>query len=89
MIDNISTNQMGQLVGKTPLPQSDPANTRAQTDPDVALQVDFADLIDRARQATEADADTLEKARELLLTGELTSPENARAAAAKILTLGI
>lgn len=89
MIDNISANPMGQLVGKTPLSQDDPANTRAQNDLDVALQVDFAALIDRAKQARQADAATVQEARKLLLSGELTAPKNVQSAAMNILKYGI
>jgi len=89
MIDNISANPMGQLVGKTPLSQGDPANTRAQNDLDVALQVDFAGLIDRAKQARQADAATVQEARKLLLSGELTAPKNVQSAAMNILKYGI
>jgi len=89
MIDNISTDQLGQILGKTLLPQPDPANTRAQNDLDVALQVDFAGLIDRAKQASEADADAVQKARELLASGKLTSPDNLRSTAKNMLKLGI
>ena len=89
MIDNISANQMGHIVGKTPQPHPDPANTRTQNDSDVTLQVNFGDLIQRAKQAAEADADAVQKARELLRGGKLTSPKNVRSAAANIITLGI
>ena len=76
-------------MGKTLLPQPDPANTRAQNDSDVALQVDFAGLIDQAKQTTEADADAVQKARELLASGELTSLDNLRATSENLLNLGI
>jgi hypothetical protein len=89
VIDNIRTDQLGQILGKSPLSQPDPAKTRTQSDPDVALQVDFAGLIERARQATEADATTVQKAQELLLSGELTSPASIRSVAESILKSGI
>ena len=89
MIDNISANPMGQLVGKPPLSQPDPANTRAQNDQDVALQVDFAGLIDKAKQIPQDDADAVTEARKLLLSGELTDPSYVRSAAMNILKFGI
>jgi len=90
MIDNISANPMGQLVGKTPLSQPDPTNTRGpQNDPDFALQVDFAGLIDKAKQAPQDDAAAVEEARKLLRCGELTDPTNVRSAAMNILKYGI
>ncbi len=89
MIDNISANPMGQLVGKTPSSQPDPANTRAQNDPDVALQVDFAGLIEKAKQTPQDDAVAVTEARKLLRSGELTDPRNIRSAAMNILKFGI
>lgn len=89
MIANISTNQMGQSLGTPPLPHADPESTHAQNDLDASLQVDFADLINRAKQAVEDDADAIEKARQLLQSGELTCEARVRSAAESILTLGI
>jgi hypothetical protein len=88
MIDNV-TNNVGQVVGKTPLPHPDPANMRPPTDSDATIQVQFADILNQARQAEETDSDAVQKARELLLSGRLTSPENVRAAAENILNFGI
>jgi len=88
MINNV-TNNVGQAVGKTPLPHPDPANMRPPSDSDATIQVQFADILNRARQAEEADSDAVQKARELLLSGRLTSPENVRAAAENILNFGI
>jgi hypothetical protein len=88
MIDNV-TNNVGQAVGKTPLPHPDPASTRPPSDSDATIQVQFADILNRARQAEEANNDTVQKARELLLSGRLTSPENIRAAAENIVDFGI
>jgi len=88
MIDNV-TNNVGQALGKTPLPHPDPANMRSPSDSDATIQVQFADILNQARQAQETDSDAVQKARELLLSGQLTSPENVRAAAENILNLGI
>jgi hypothetical protein len=88
MIDNI-INQVRPTLGQTPLPHADSANMRPAGDSDATIQVDFADILNQARQAEEADSDAVEKARALLLSGRLTSPENVRAAAENILNLGI
>ena len=88
MIDNI-TNSVGQALGKTPLPPPDSANMRPPSDSDATIQVQFADILNQARQAEEADSDAVQKARELLLSGRLTSPENVRAAAENILKFGV
>ena len=88
MIDNV-VNGVGQALGKTPLPHPDPANMRPSSDSDATIQMQFADILNRARQAEEADNDAVQKARELLLSGRLTSPENIRAAAENIINFGV
>ena len=88
MIDNI-VSHVGQTLGKTPLPHPDSANTRPAGDLDATIQMEFADVLNQAKQADEPDSEAVQKARELLLSGQLTSPENVRAAAENILNLGI
>lgn len=88
MIDN-TIHSVGQTLGKTPLPHPDPANMRPPSDSDATIQVQFADILNQVRQAEEADSDAVQKARELLLSGRLTSPENVRAAAENIVNFGI
>jgi hypothetical protein len=88
MIDNV-VNHVGQALGKTPLPHPDPANMRPASDSDATIQVEFADILNRAKQTDEVDSDAVQKARALLLSGRLTSPENVRAAAESILNTGI
>jgi len=88
MINNV-TNNVGQALGKTSLPHPDPANMHPPSDSDATIQVQFADILSQARQVEEADNSAVQQARELLLSGRLTSPENVRAAAENILDSGI
>jgi len=89
MINNIRNNQITQAMGMNALPHPDSTNRPAADGSDATLQVDFADLINQAIQASETETDAVQKARELLQSGRLTSPENIRSAAESILTLGI
>ena len=89
MIDNVHISQVGQPLSKTPLPYPDPANIRAADDSDATVQVSFTEILNQARQAEDANAEAVQKARELLLSGALTSPENIRATAQSIITFGI
>ncbi len=89
MINNIDANQVGSILGKTPLPNPDATNKRVQDDTDVTLQVSFADLINQAKESEAADPAAVEEAKELLLSGELTSPENIRSAAENMLRFGV
>jgi len=89
MIENIQNNLVGQMMGINTPPRTDTAGQPAVDDPDATLQVNFADVVNQAMQATETDVDAVTKARELLQSGRLTTPENIRSAAEDILTFGI
>ncbi len=88
MIDNV-TNHVGQALGKTPLPHPDSASMRPASGSDATIQVEFADILNRAKQTEQADGNAVQAARALLLSGLLTSPDNVRAAAQSILNTGI
>ena len=89
MIENIQRNQVSHIMGKGVTPNADAPNGRSSEGTDATLQVNFADLIGQAMQAKETDANVVEKARELLQSGELTSPESIRSAARNMVTFGI
>jgi hypothetical protein len=89
MINNIDINRVGHLMGQASFPTPDPVDTRRSNEADAALQVSFEDLINQAKNSAEADAATVEEARQLLLSGQLTSQENVQSAAQNILKFGI
>lgn len=89
MIDKLNADQVGHLVGKAAAPNPEAADKRAPNDTDVTCQVSFADLINQARESATADAAAVEQAKALLLSGQLTSPENIRSAAESILRFGV
>jgi len=85
----IDSNQMQSFFQK---PQPNSRNTvrvLSNEDVDASLRVDYASLIDKAVQIPEADSAAVQRARELLLSGELESPENIRKAAENITRFGI
>ena len=89
MIGKIQTNQIRELLEELSSRQLNSAGNVQNSDADVSLQVNYASLIDQAMQAPEADVDVVAAARELLLSGQLESPENIRAAAENIIDFGI
>jgi len=89
MIENIQNNYITQMMGMSIPPRSDAAGQSPANSLDATLQVDFADMVNQAMQATETDTDAVAKARELLQSGQLTNPENIRSAAENLLTFGI
>lgn len=60
-----------------------------QNGADVSVQVDYASLIEQAMEQQQTDAQAVERARQLLLSGQLESPQNIKEAAENILTFGI
>ena len=89
MIENIGASQIGYILGKPVKPNQDAADKRVRDDTDVTLQVSFSDLIDKAKEPASNDAAAVQEAKELLLSGQLTSRENVEAAAKNMLRLGI
>lgn len=89
MINNIDSNQVRHLVGQPAPANTDPATTRPASQADAALQVRFGDLINQAKQSAQTDDAAVCEARQLLNSGQLTSPENVASAAMNMLNFGI
>lgn len=89
MIENVQNSHVARMMGTNTTPHTDAANRPSVNDLDATLQVNFADTVNQAMQATETDTDAVAKARELLQSNRLTTPENIRSAAEDILTFGI
>ena len=75
-------------MGKTALPHPGATNKPVADGSDATLHISFADLINQAIQGSQTETDAVHKARELLQSGRLTSPESIRSAAKNILTYG-
>ena len=89
MIEKIDANQIRDILEKPSSKQPDYDKTSPNNEVDASLQVDSASLIEKAMQVPEADAEVVQQAQELLLSGQLESPENIRAAAENIIKFGI
>lgn len=85
----IDTNGIQDFVEKSASKQFSSSRAPSNNDADASLRVNYASLIDKAMEIPHADANTVEQAQELLLSGELESPENIREAAENIGTFGI
>ena len=88
MIEKIGTNQIQEFLDKSSK-QTDPTSRSTTNEPDVTLQVDYAALIEQAKQIPEADPTAVERAAELIESGRLDSPENIQAAAENIVDFGV
>ena len=89
MIDKINNNQVPDILKESSPRQPEPSREPADNQVDASLQVTYDSLIEKAKEMPRQEADAVERARRLLLSGRLESPENIRAAAENIATFGI
>ncbi len=89
MIEKIQPNHIPDMLEKSSAQQSGPAKTTADNQEDASLQVDYDSLIEKAKQTASTDPNALQQARDLLLSGQLESPENIQEVAENIIKYGI
>ena len=89
MIDRINNNQIRDILKESSSRQSEPPKSSANSQVDALIQVNCQSLIEIAKLPPQEDANAVQQARELLLSGQLESPENIRAAAENIVKFGI
>jgi len=89
MINNIDVHRIQDLLPK-PVEKKD-RDRQASDVPsvDASLNVEYGNLIADALHFPQADEHTVERARELIASGQLDTPENIRTAAANIIQLGV
>jgi hypothetical protein len=88
MIDKIEIHQsLFDSAASTKPTKAGPAQTDNNTD--VTVQVDNANLINKALQIPESDSLQVERARQLLLSGQLETPENFLEAAQNLYNFGV
>lgn len=88
MIEKIDGNRIQDLFEKPTPRQVNPADTVAGS-ADASLQVNYAELIEKAMQVPQEDDKAVQRAKELLLSGQLESEDNIRAAAENIVKFGV
>ncbi len=89
MIERINNNQVRDILKESSSKQPEPSMSSANNQIDALLQVNYQSLIEKAKQLPQEDTDAVERARELLLAGQLESPENIQKAAENIVKFGI
>ena len=89
MIEKINNNQIPDILKESSSNQPQVSKDSASNQADASLQVSCESLIEKAKQPPQEDTDTVQRARQLLLSGELDSPQNIRAAAETIAEFGI
>ena len=88
MIEKIDTNQH-LIESALSAGQSNNTSALPDNDADVSVQVNYADLIEKAIQQPQMDTQRVQQARDLLISGQLENPENIRNAAENIVKFGI
>jgi len=88
MIDKIEINQFPIESGSS-LKQINTGSASPDNDMDVSVRVDNANLIKMAMQIPESDPRQIEKARDLLLSGQLETSENILEAAKNLYDYGV
>ena len=89
MIEKVDTNQIHGFLEKSSSSQPNSAAAHQDNDVDASIQVDYASFIDRAMQTPKTDSKAIERARGLLLSGQLESLKNIKRAAKNIINFGI
>lgn len=89
MIDEVGTNNIRDFLEKSSSRPPNSAGALPNDDEDVSVEVNYASLIDTAMQSPETDTQAVQRARELLLSGQLESPESVQEAAENIVNFGI
>jgi len=89
MIDKINPNQIRDILEQSAPQTPESAKPQPESQADASLQVDFAALIENAVQPPQPDERAVQRARELLESGRLDTPQNTLAAAQNIFDYGI
>jgi predicted Zn-dependent peptidase len=88
MIEKIDNEQVRRLMETAGQQKPAAGKARVNNEPDATLQADFTAMIEQAKVEPDGSA-AVEKARQLLKTGQLETKENIRQAAENILKFGI
>ena len=89
MIEKVNIHQIQSFTETTSRKQPNNAPAFNDKDADLSVRVDYASFIDKAMKIPQTDSQDVEKAKKLLISGELEKPENFLKAAKNIVTFGI
>jgi len=89
MIDKIGPNNQPLIESGSSTGQPNHPGAIRGNDVDVSIQVNYASLIDKAMDPPKTDDQQVQRARKLLLSGELESEKIIRGAIENILKYGI
>jgi hypothetical protein len=88
MIDKININQVSDYFDGSQAGQNR-SKAVANNKADATLQIDYASLMEQAINSQPAAPDAIQKAKELLKSGQLDNPAFIKEAAANIIKFGV
>lgn len=88
MVDKITSNSVQNLLYNTASQQLNGLKTNSSR-PGVEISGEMENLIKKVASNEQNDIDAVKQARELLLSGQLETPENIQQAAENMLDFGI
>lgn len=88
MINKIN-NQTSDILINVSKKNAQTSRVSSESQADASLQTSYGDMIREAQQLQTEDITAVERARRLLLSGQLDSPESIRQAAENIVEFGI
>lgn len=90
MIEKIDNNQFIDILKDSPSKQTEPPKVPTNdNEVDASLQVNYDYLIEKAAEIPETDPSAVQRAQELLISGQLESLENIGKAAENMIIFGI
>lgn len=89
MVEKITNNQVSDVLNELAVKRTNGMQSGDDSQADASLHVSYESLLEQAGQERIEDAKIVERARQMLLSGELDQPENIRKAAENILECGI
>ena len=89
MIENVNASLIPEMSPKPPQKRASGARSEGKAGADATVQVKYSALINKALHSDVPDDEAVERAKKLLLSGQLDTPENVRQAAANLIQYGI
>ena len=89
MIQNINANAIQEIQAKPTQRDGQGACRSSSAEVDATLQVQYAPLVAEAIRISESDVEAVQRAKELLASGQLDTVENIRQAAQDLLDYGV
>ena len=89
MINKINNNQIPDIYKEATARQTPGSRAPGGQQADASLQVSYEALLEQANRKPVNDANVVERARHMLMSGELDKPENIRKAAENLIKYGV